>query len=101
MADDLQKTPRELSVQKGEQITVAVIVYFLVLEVMTLAIEFTSGQAITAVDAFRFSLTVLSGFFLYKGKNWARLLLTLSAGLLVFRGTYAIQAGSLAFDERT
>jgi hypothetical protein len=68
MTDTLQKTPREKSIEKGRQIVVALIAYFILNEIFSLIIKLLSGQAI-AVDIIRFAITIVICVYLYKGQN--------------------------------
>jgi hypothetical protein len=90
MTDTLQKTPKEISVEKGEQIIIALITYFLLVEILTFLIKILNGQAITVVSIIRFILTIVACVYLYKGQNWAKLLLTLGTSLGVFTGAYFV-----------
>lgn len=90
MTDHLQKTPRERSIQEGRQIVIALMAYFIMVEIFTLVITLFNGQYITVVSIIRFLLTLVTVVYLYKGKNWAKLLLSLGAVLGFFGLAYAI-----------
>ncbi len=89
MTNTLQKTPREGSIEKGKQIVIALIVYFILNEIFSLIIKLLSGQAIT-VDTIRFGLTIVLCVYLYKGQNWAKLLLSFGATLWLFISIYLL-----------
>jgi hypothetical protein len=86
MTESAQKTPRQISIENGEQIIITIMVYFVLLEVVTLAVKIIIGQFITIIDAIRMTLAIVSCVYLYKGKNWAKIFLTLGAMLGIFGG---------------
>jgi hypothetical protein len=88
MTDTAQNTPREISIKKGEQIAVAIMAYFVGLEVITLATKAVYGQPIMLTGVVRLALTIVSCFYLYKGKSWAKLLLTFGASIGFIGGMY-------------
>ncbi|MBL8078388.1 MAG: hypothetical protein JNM55_10540 [Anaerolineales bacterium] len=86
MTDSVQKTPRQISIENGEQIIITIMAYLVLFEVFTLIVKIIIGQFITIVDAIRIILTIVSCVYLYKGRNWAKIFLTLGAMLGVFVG---------------
>ena len=86
MTDSIQKSPRQISIENGEQIVIIVIVYFALLEISGLIINLLNENAITVVDLIRWAITIVSCVQLYKGNYWAKLFLILSAGLQVITG---------------
>ncbi len=86
MKDSVQKTPRQMSIENGEQIVITIMAYFVLFEVFTLVVKIINRQVITIVDVIRIILTIVSCVYLYKGRNWAKIFLTLGAMLGVFVG---------------
>src|SRR5689334_1652240 len=91
MTDSLQKTPREKSIEKGKQIIVALIAYFMLNDILSTIIKLLSGQAI-AVDIIRFAITIVMCIYLYKGQNWAKLFLSFGASLWLFIDIYSLSS---------
>jgi hypothetical protein len=90
MASTLQKTPRELATETGKKIVVAIIVYLVFAQVFTFIVTLISRQAIPITGIIRFAATVISCVFLYKGHNWAKLLLSFGATIGTFTGIYTV-----------
>jgi uncharacterized membrane protein (DUF373 family) len=90
MANTLQRTPRELAAETGKKIVVAIITYFVFAEVFTLVVNLVYQQAIPITGIIRFAITIVSCVFLYKGHNWAKLLLAFGATMGIFTGLYAV-----------
>ena len=90
MSDTLSKTPREISIEKGKNIVVTIVVLFIFFEVILSVIKILNGQPITFPNLVRFLLTIVAGIYLYKGRNWARLLLAFGSTVGAFFGVYAV-----------
>jgi hypothetical protein len=43
MTDTIEKTPRQKSIENGEQIVITIMAYFVLFEVFTLAVKFING----------------------------------------------------------
>ena len=90
MAETLQKTPREISIEKGKKNIVTLVVIFILLEVLLFVVKVLNAQPITFSNIVRFLLTTVAGVYLYKGQKWAKLLLTLGSSLGVLVGVYTL-----------
>lgn len=90
MTNSIQKTPREQSIEKGKNIVVAVIILFVLLEGFGLILQIADQNPISFVDLVRISITFVSCIYLYKGRNWAKLFLGISAGLELFVYLFAL-----------
>ncbi len=90
MINSTQKTARELSIEKGKKIVIAVFVLFALMEVLGLILKLTNQRPISFVDLFRVSLTIVCCIFLYKGHNWARLILVVSVSLELLAYVYTL-----------
>jgi hypothetical protein len=84
MTDTIEKTPRQKSIDNGEQIVITIIVCSVLFVVFTLVAKMINGLGITIADVIRLTLTLVSCVDLYRGKNWAKLFLTFNALLGVF-----------------
>ncbi|HMB24431.1 MAG TPA: hypothetical protein VKP08_16425 [Anaerolineales bacterium] len=89
MTDTLQKTPREKSIKTGKRILVALVIYFILDAIFSLIFRLVSGQVMVG-SAIRFVLTIVTSVYLFKGQNWARLLLSLGASLGLLLAVYVV-----------
>ncbi len=89
MTDILQKTPREKSIKTGKQILIALVIYFIIDAIFSIIFRLVSGQIIIG-SIIRFVLTIVTSVYLFKGKNWARLLFSLGASLGLFMAIYTV-----------
>src|SRR5690348_1601916 len=86
MTNTIEKTPRQKSIDNGEQIVITIIVCSVLFVVLALAAKIINGWGIAIADVVRLTLTLVSCVDLYRGRNWAKLFLTFAALLGVFVG---------------
>ncbi len=90
MTNPAQKTPREMSIEKGKDIVIGIIVLFILLEILGLILKVIDGRLITVVDVFRITITTICCIYLYEGRKWEKLLLALSMSLGIFVYIYTL-----------
>lgn len=85
MTETVEKTPRQKSVDNGEQIVITIAVCFVLFEVLGTVVNIKNGQGVNLI---RWILTLVSCFYLYKGKTWAKFILTFGALLGTVAGLF-------------
>jgi len=75
------KTPRELSIEKGKDIVIGLIVFLVLLEAAGLFIKIRIGEEISIIDAVRITFKIILCVYFYKGHNWAKTLLAFFTGI--------------------
>jgi hypothetical protein len=87
MTDKVEKTPRQLAVENGEQLVITLSICFVLLEVFGIVFNIKNGQGVNLI---RTILTFIASFYFYKGKPWAKLLLTLGSLFGVLLGVFTV-----------
>ncbi len=90
MTNPTPKTPREMSVEKGKDIVIGLIVLFILLEILGLILKAIDGRLISIVDVIRVVITTTCCIYLYEGRKWAKLFLALSMSLGTFVYIYTL-----------
>ena len=85
MTNQVEKTPRQISIDNGEQIVITMIACFVLFEVFVLIVGIINGLGPGIMEVIRWTIMIVSCVNLYKGKNWAKLFLTFGAVLGAFR----------------
>jgi hypothetical protein len=87
MTDTNEKTPIQLAVENGEQLVIILSVCFVLFELFGVVMNIKNGQGVNLI---RMILTFVSCFYLYKGKPWAKFLLTLGSLWGVLLGVFTV-----------
>jgi hypothetical protein len=87
MTDKVEKTPRQLAVENGEQLVITLSICFVLLEVFGIVFNIKNGQDVNFI---RTILTLVTSFYFYKGKPWAKFLLTLGSLFGVLLGVFTV-----------
>ena len=74
------KTQREISIEKGKDIVIGLILFLVLLEGVGLFLKINAGELISIVDAVRITSKIILCFYFYKGNNWAKTLLAFFTG---------------------
>lgn len=89
MTKQVQKTPMELSIEKGKRIIVAITIYLVLMEVITFILIPPRGARLISSPG-RWLITLVLCVQLYRGKNWARVMLAFGLGVGTLFGVYGI-----------
>ena len=78
MKKDTQKTPRELAIEKGEGIVIAIGIYFILFDMVSLLfLPVTRETALPCTHPIQWVVTFGLCFLLYRGRYWARIALAI------------------------